>query len=85
MTKKLIGKITHFFDKIGVAVLKLNGNLKVGDTITIETAIGGDSFTQKVSSMQVEHNSVEKAKSKDSVGLKVDQPVKENSKVFKGE
>ncbi len=85
MAKKLVGKITHFFDKIGVAVLELEGSLKVGDKITIETAAGDDSFTQEVSSMQVEHKSVDKAKAKDSVGLKVDQPVKENSKVFKGE
>lgn len=85
MAKELIGKITHFFDNIGVAVLELEGNLKVGDKITIETAAGEDSFTQEVSSMQVEHKSVDAAKSGDSVGLKVDQPVKENSKVFKGE
>lgn len=85
MAKELIGKITHFFDNIGVAVLELEGNLKVGDKITIETAAGEDSFTQEVSSMQVEHKSVDTAKSGDSVGLKVDQPVKENSKVFKGE
>jgi len=85
MAKELIGKITHYFDKIGVAVLELSGNLKVGDKITVETAAGEDSFTQEVSSMQVEHDSVDSAKSGDSVGLKVAQAVKENSKVFKGE
>jgi len=58
---------------------------KLVGKITIETAAGDDSFTQEVSSMQVEHKSVDSAKSGDSVGLKVDQPVKENSKVFKGE
>ena len=84
MAKKLIAKITHYFDKVSVAVLELKGSLKVGDKITIETASGDDSFTQEVTSMQVEHNSVKSAKSGDSVGLKVDQSVKENSKVFKG-
>lgn len=79
--KQPIGKVTHFFDKISVAVVELTGELKVGDTIEIETSEGP--FQQKVDSMQIEHNSVETAKEGDAIGLKVDNPVREGNKVSK--
>lgn len=77
---KEIGKITHYFNKIGVAVLELSGNLKVGETIVI-AAHGGD-FEQVVDSMQVEHEQVTEAKVGDAVGLKVGQPVKEGDQAY---
>jgi len=78
---KLIGKITHYFGHIEVAVIKLTSALKVGDTIRI---IGGETdFEQTVGSMEVEHEKIEKAKSGDDVGLKVDQKVREGYKVYK--
>ncbi len=79
--EKQIGKITHYFGKIGVGVIELSQELKVGDTIHI---VGGDrDFTQGVSSIQIEHKNVDSAGSGEAVGLKVDQPVKEEDKVFK--
>ena len=79
---KLIGKITHYFGNIGVAVIKLSGVLKVGDSIRI---IGGEDtdFTQTVESIEIEHQKVEVAKAGDSVGLKVGQKVREGYKVYK--
>ncbi len=79
---KLIGRISHYFDKIGVAVIDLDSPLKKGDTIRIE---GGEStdFTQTVESMEVEHQKIEKAKKGDSVGLKVKEKVREGYKVYK--
>lgn len=77
---KEIGKITHFFNKIGVAVLELSGNLKVGDMIVIAAHTGD--FEQIVDSMQVEHEQVTEAKTGDAVGLKVSQPVKEGDLVY---
>jgi len=78
---QLIGKITHYFSKIGVAVIELSNTLRVGDTIRI---VGGETdFEQKVESMEVEHKKVEEAKSGEGVGLKVGQKVKEDYKVYK--
>lgn len=78
---KLIGKITHYFSKIGVAVIELSDALEAGDTIRI---VGGETdFTQKVDSMQIEHEEIKKAKSGDNVGLKVSQKVREDYKVYK--
>jgi len=78
---KLIGKISHYFSNIGVAVIELTGTLKAGDSIRI---VGGETdFTQAVESMEVEHEKVESAKKGDGVGLKVEQKVREGYKVYK--
>jgi putative protease len=78
---KLIGKVTHYFGKIGVAVIQLEESLKVGETIRI---VGGQTdFTQTVDSMEIEHQKINEAKAGDSVGLKVSQKVREGYKVYK--
>ena len=78
---KLIGKITHYFSKIGVGIIELSSPLNNGDTIRV---MGGDTdFEQVVESMEVEHQKVETAKSGDVVGLKVAQKVREGYSVYK--
>jgi len=76
-----VGRIIHYYDKIGVAVLELTDTLGVGDTIRV-SGHGGE-FTQKVDSMQVEHEGIQVAKKGQAVGLKVEQEVKEGDEVFK--
>jgi len=79
--EKLIGKVTHYFSQIGVAVIELSDSLRAGDTIRI---VGGETdFNQIIESMEVERQKVEEAKSGDSVGLKVDQRVRDGYKVYK--
>ena len=57
---KLIGKISHYFGNIGVAVIELSNTLKTGETIRV---VGGETdFEQTVDSMEVDHKKVEKAK-----------------------
>ncbi len=77
---KPVGKISHYFSKIGVAVVDLDSGLKVGDDVVI--AGRGQEFIQHVDSMQVEHEQVSQAKTGDSVGMKVDQAVKEGDLVY---
>ncbi len=79
--EKQIGKITHYFGKIGVGVLELSKGLKVGETIRI---VGGDrDFTQEVSSMQIEHENIEAAKKGEAIGLKLDELAKPGDLVYK--
>lgn len=80
--RQAIGKITHFFSNINVAVIDLSGSLKEGDEIRI---MGGEStdFNQTVDSMQVDHKKVKTAKKGDEVGLKVKEKVHEGYKVYK--
>ena len=80
MKEKTIGKITHYFDNLGVAVLALEGKLKVGDKIKIKG--GGVEFEQVVESMQVEREPIDKAKKGDDVGMKVNEKVRPGYKVF---
>lgn len=81
--EKPIGKITHYFGNIGVAVIELFNTLKAGDSIRI---VGGETdFTQAIDSMEVEHEKVKEAKKGASVGLKVEQKVREGYKVYKAE
>ncbi len=83
MTDIKVGKITHYFDKIGVAVVELSDKLAVGDQIKIS---GHDNeFTMTVSSMQIEHQQIQEAQKGQTVGLKVDQPVKEGDEVYRVE
>jgi len=81
MEEQLIGKVTHFFGRPGVGMVKLSDTLKIGDTIHIKGK--SSDFTQQISSMQVEHASVNEAKAGDEVGVKVDQKVHEHDSVFK--
>lgn len=76
-----IGKITHYFDKIGVSVLELTDALSVGDAIKIDNH--GDEFTMTVDSMQVEHEQIKEAKKGQSVGMKTTQPVKPGADVYR--
>ena len=77
---KPIGKVTHYYDKAGVAIVELQAELRAGDRIRIER--GDNSFIQEVSSIQKEHQSLDKAGKGDSIGIKVDQKAKEGSLVL---
>ncbi len=79
--EKLIGKVSHYFTKISVGIIELEDTVKVGDTIHIKGAT--TDFTQQVESMQIEHESINEAKAGQSIGLEVNEPVRENDKVYK--
>ena len=81
MEEKEIGVITHFFDKIRVAVIELKDELQVGDKIHVNGK--NSDFEQTVDSMQVDHAPVQNAKSGDAVGMHVAEPVHEKDVVSK--
>lgn len=81
MSGEQVGKVTHFFDHISVAVLSLTKPIKVGDTVHF---LGHSTdFKQTVTSLQIEHKPVNEAKAGDDIAMKVSQPVHPNDKVFK--
>lgn len=77
-----IGKVTHYYDKIEVAIVELDGSLSVGDKVKFVRG-GEDLFEQEVDSIQIEHEKVDSAKKGDVVGLKTKEMVKEGAEVFK--
>ena len=81
MTENQIGTISNYFEHVGVAAIKLDGDLKAGDKIRIE---GGEvDFEQTVDSMQVHHDKVNSAKKGDEIGIKVSEKVRKGYRVFK--
>ena len=81
MADTKIGTVTHYYDKIGVAVINVLAPIKVGDKIKIS---GHDKeFEQEIASMQVEHQNIQAAKKGNDVGIKMDQPVKDGDEVYK--
>jgi len=76
-----IGKITHFFTKISVAIVELTGTLSVGDQILLKGPT--TNVEQKVDSMQIEHKDVQKASRGQSIGLRVNDRVREHDVVYK--
>jgi putative protease len=76
-----VGSVTHYFGKISVGIIKVKAAFSVGDKIHIRGA--HDDFTQKVSSMQYNHQDISSATKGLEVGIKVIQRVHENDKVYR--
>ena len=79
--KKLIGRVTHFFTKISVAVVELSEAVKKGDKLSFEGATSN--FEQKLDSMQIHNKAVEEAKPGDAIGVRVKERVREGDQVFR--
>ncbi len=79
--EKEIGRVTHYFSSIGVAAIKLNDSLKVGDKIRIKGAT--TDFEQTIESMQIDKTSITGAKPGDEIGIKVKEKVRGNDAVYK--
>lgn len=75
-----VGTIIHYYTDLEVGIIKLDGNLKVGDSIKIEGAT--TEFEQTVPQMEIDHEKVEEAGAGDEVGIKVNEKVREGDEVF---
>jgi translation elongation factor EF-1alpha len=76
-----VGKVSHFFTKISVAVIELTATVSVGDRILIKGPT--TNLEQTIDSMEIEHEKVEKAGAGQSIGLKVKDRVRETDIVYK--
>ncbi len=75
-----IGSVTHYFNHLNVAVLKLTDSLKLGDKIHI---LGHTTdLIERIASMEVDHHSVMWVKPGEDVAIKVVEPVHEHDKVY---
>ena len=83
MAERQMGEVTHYFSRIGVAGIKLIGSLSVGDTIHI---VGYTTdFTQSVDSMQLEHDEIADGQPGQEIGMKVQERVRPQDRVYKVE
>ena len=65
----IVGKVKHYYDKIGVAIIEVLAEINVGDKVRV-TRGGEEMFEQEIVSMQVDHQEIKKA-------------VKEGAEIFK--
>ncbi|NCQ02673.1 hypothetical protein GW816_01290 [Candidatus Wolfebacteria bacterium] len=78
--EKPIGKVTHYYGGIGVAIVKFNREVKVGERVHFKGP--HTDFTQQLSSMQYNYQDIESAKKGQEVGIKVEQKVREGDEVY---
>ena len=76
-----VGKVTHYYSRISVAVVELSGELSVGETIHILGRI--TDIDQQVDSMEIGHQKIQSAGPGTEVALKVIEPVRKGDAVFK--
>ena len=78
--KHFVGKVTHYFDKAGVAAIKLVSDLKVGDKIVIIGETTG-LVNSKIESLEMKNSKIKKGKKGDEVGIKISK-VRKNDEVY---
>jgi putative protease len=82
MAETEIGKVTHYFSKVGVAAIEITaGSMSVGDTIRIKGHTSD--FTQTVDSIQLDNQPIATAVPGHAIGIKVKDHAREHDRVFK--
>jgi putative protease len=82
MGEEVVGKVTDYFAKIGVAGIQMTaGFLSVGETIRIKGHT--TDVTQVVDSIQVEHQAVQRVEAGTTIGIRVKERVRKGDSVLK--
>ncbi|NIM45180.1 MAG: translation elongation factor-like protein [Nitrososphaeria archaeon] len=76
-----VGRVTHFYPRISVAVIELKAPLSVGEKILIKGMT--TDFEQAIESMQIEHKNVERAEPGQLIGLLMKERVRENDIIYR--
>ena len=79
-TRKPVGVVTHFYKKIGVAIVKFNKTVPAGTKVAFKGAT--TDFEETIGSMQYDHKPIEEAPKGKQVGIKVDEAVREGDLVY---
>ena len=82
MAEAELGRITHYFSKLGVAAIEITQDaLRLGDTIHVKGHTSD--FVVKIDSMQIDGKSVDEAKAGQSIGIRVPEHAREHDLVYK--
>ncbi len=82
MPEQLIGTVVHYFKGPSVAVVRLtDGELAVGDHVRFHGHT--TDFTEQVTSMEVSHQRVERAKAGDEVAIQIVDRARPHDHVLK--
>ncbi len=77
---KPVGEITHYYGGLGVAIVKFNKSVKIGQKITIQGAT--TNFSQEIKSMQYDHKDISEVGVGQEVGIKIKEKVREGDRVY---
>jgi hypothetical protein len=80
MEYQYVGTVTHFFDRLGVAVVHLDDELYLDDWVLFEGP--RTSLEQQVISMQVNRETIDKGERGEEVAIKIDDTVREGDRVY---
>jgi len=80
MAEEMVGTVSGYFARIGVAGIDLTGTLRVGDRIHIKGHT--TDLEQVVDSIQVEHESVQEAGPGAKIGMKVSDRCRSGDVVY---
>ncbi|MFH1918129.1 MAG: peptidase U32 family protein [Nanoarchaeota archaeon] len=79
--KHFVGKVTHYYPKVGVAKIMLSSNLKVGDNIIIIGKTTGIEKS-KIKRIEIENKPIQQGKKGEEVGVKLPE-VRKGDEVYK--
>ena len=77
---KKVGEITHYYNNIGVGIIKLSAPIKIGDTLRFQG--GSTDFEQQITEMQYDHKPIKAGKKGQEVGIKVAERVRDGDEVL---
>lgn len=77
----MIGRVTHYYPRIGVAAVVLENHITKGDRIHIHGP--HDDLHQSVTSMELDHVPISEADAGQDVGIKVVERVHEGDLVYR--
>ena len=81
MSEELIGEVTHYFSRAGVAVLNIKSPVRNGEWIRVRG--NTTDLRQRIDSMEIDRQPIEEAKPGDDVGLKVADRVRVGDSVYR--
>ncbi len=82
MPEQLVGTVVHYFKGPSVAVVRVTaGELVVGDRVRFHGHT--TDFTEPISSMEVNHQKVQRAQTGDEVAIQVTDRTRQHDQVFK--
>lgn len=81
MNQSRVGIVTHYFGRISVAVVDLERDLTLGDQIQFVRR-GFFQFDQEVTSIHIEHKSLQSASAGQEIALHVIEPVRKGTEIY---
>jgi U32 family peptidase len=80
--EKKVGKVFAYFEKIGVAAVKITDDyIEIGESIRFRGP--NTDFKQEIESMQIDKKEVDYIEAGKSVGIQVSQKVEKGDEIYK--